>query len=70
MCNLVISLNAHFIGTVYLIGFSFETFVSDYHINVQVQENLHNLLTLGIRGAQSWSKSVNFMIFEFFAIFN
>ena len=53
----MISLNSHYVDTVYPIGLSFETFVSDYHINVQVQENLHYLLNLGIKDAQSWSKS-------------
>ena len=66
----MISLNSHYVDTVYPIGLSFETFVSDYHINVQVQENLHYLLNLGIKDAQSWSKSGNFIIFAFFAIFN
>ena len=45
----MISLNSHYVDTAYLIGLSFETFVSDYHINVQVQENLHYLLNLGIK---------------------
>ena len=45
----MISLNSHYVDTVYPIGLSFETFVSDYHINVQVQENLHYLLNLGIK---------------------
>ena len=58
----MISLNSHYVDTVYPIGLSFDTFVSDYHINVQVQENLHYLLNLGIKDAQSWSKSLNFMI--------
>ena len=66
----MISLNSHYVDTVYPIGLSCETFVSDYHINVQVQENLHNLLNLGIKDAQSWSKSLNFMIIAFFEIFN
>ena len=65
----MISLNSHYVDTVYPIGLSFETFVSDYHINVQVQENLHYLLNLGIKDAQSWSKSLNFMIIAFFEIF-
>ncbi len=65
----MITLNSHYVGTVYPIGLSFGTFVADYHINLHVQENFHNCFTLGIRGAQSWSKSRNFMIFAFFAIF-
>ena len=38
---------------------------------MQVQENLHYLfnLGLGIRGAQSWSKSGNFIIFAVFLRF-
>ena len=64
------SLNSYYVGTVYPIGLYFETFFADYHINVQVQENLHYPVTSGIKRAQSWSKSGNFIIFAFFAIFN
>ena len=56
--------------TVYLIGLYFRAFVANYHINVQAQENLHYLFTLGIRGVQSCLKSGNFMFFAFFVIFN
>ena len=40
---------------------------ADYHNNVHEQLNM---FSLGIRGANSWPKSVNFMIFAIFAIFN
>ena len=48
---LVISFNSHYVGTVYPIVLSFGTFVSDYNINVQVQENLPYLFNLGIKDA-------------------
>ena len=61
----MISLNSHYVGIVYPIGLSFGTFVADYHNNVHEQLNM---FSLGIRGAKSWPKSVNFMIFAIFFI--
>ena len=65
----MISLNSHYIGTVYPIGLSLDTFVADYHINVQMKKKLYYLFTLGIKGAQSWSISGSYMIFAFFSDF-
>ena len=62
--TLIFFLSLFHVGTVYPIGLSFGTSVADY--DIKVQENFHNLFTLGIIGAQSWSKSGYFMIFSIF----
>ena len=64
------SLNSYYVDTDYQIGLFFGTFVANFYIKVQVQVNLHYLFTLEFKCAQSWSKSGNFMIFAYFAIFN